>query len=94
MPNIYSEITKSNLKVIEETKNKRNNETTCNCRIKASCPVEGKCLTKSVIYKATVTYNNKKQSYIGSTKRSFKTRHYEHMHSFRKKNLKELTKLS
>ena len=94
MPNINSEITKSNLKIIEESKNEKNNETTCNCRIKASCPVEGKCLTKSVIYKVTVTYNNKKLFYIGSTARSFKTRYYEHMHSFRNNNLKESTKLS
>ena len=82
MPNIDSEITKSNLKVIDESKNEKNNKTTCNCRIKALCPVEGKCLTKSVIYKATVTYNIKKQFYIGSNARNFKTRYYEHMHSF------------
>ena len=55
--------------------------------------MEGKCLTKSVIYKVTVTYNNKKLFYIGSTARSFKTRYYEHMHSFRNNNLKESTKL-
>ena len=94
MPNIDSEITKSNLKAIEKSKNEKNNETTCNCRIKASCPVEGKWLYKSVIYKATVTYINKKQFYIGSTARNFKTRYYEHMHSFKNQNQKELTKLS
>ena len=94
MPNVESEITKSNLKAIEQSKNEKNNEATSNCRTKALCPVEGKCLTKSVIYKATVTYNNKKQIYIGFTARNFKTRYYEHMHSFRNKKLKESTKLS
>ena len=49
---------------------------------------------KNVIYKATVTYNNKVQHYIGSTMRNFKTRNNEHMHSLRNKNLKESTKLS
>ena len=27
----------------------------CNCRQKSSCPLDGKCLTKCVVYKATVT---------------------------------------
>ena len=54
MPNIESEITKSNLKIIKESKNQKKNETTCNCRIRRTCPVEGKCLSRRVIYKATV----------------------------------------
>ena len=53
-----------------------------------------KCVSESVIYKATVRYNDKEQFYIGSTARKFKTRYYKHMHSFRNKNLKESTKLS
>ena len=48
MPNIESEI-------IEESKNQKINETTCNCRIRSSRPVEGKCLSRRFIYKATVT---------------------------------------
>ena len=79
MPNIESEISKSNLKIIEESKNKKKNETTFNCRIRTSCPVEGKCLSRRVIYKATVSYNNKEQHYIGSTARNFKTRYNENM---------------
>ena len=33
-----------------------NNRKLCNCRIKSICPVNGKCLTKGVIYKATVSH--------------------------------------
>ena len=77
-----------------KSKNEKNYEITCNCKIKTSCPVEGKFFTKSVIYKATIIYNNKEHFYIGYTVRNFKTRYYEHMHSFRNKNLKESTQLS
>ena len=42
-------------KIIEESKNKKKNETSFNCRIRISCPVEGKCLSRRFIYKATVT---------------------------------------
>ena len=94
MPKIESEISKSNLKIIEASKNQEKNETTCNCRVKTSCPVEGKYLSRSVIYKATVTHNNKEFHYIGSTARDFKIRYNEHIHSFRNKNLRESTKLS
>ena len=67
---------------------------TCNFRIRTSCPVEGKYLSKSVIFKATVTYYNKEQHYIGSTVRNFKIRYNGNMHSFRNKNLKESKQLS
>ena len=94
MPNIESEISKSNLKIIEESKTQEKNETTCNCIVKTSCPVEGKYLSRSVIYKATVTHNNKEHHCIRSTARNFKIRYNEHMHSFKNKNLRESTKLS
>ena len=91
MSNIESEIAKSNLKVIEESNNPKENKTTCNCRIKTLCPIDSKCLSKSVIYKATITYNNKKLHFTG---RNFKSRYNEHKHSFRNKDLKQSTKLS
>ena len=94
MPNIESEISKFNHKVLDENRNKKRDEKTCNCRTKHSCPVEGKCLTKSVIYRATVKHNNDEKHYIGSTGRNFKTRYNEHIHSFRKIKLKESSKLS
>ena len=50
--------------------------------------MEGKCLTNSDLYKATVTYNYKELYYIGSTAKH-KSRYNKHMHSFINKNLKE-----
>jgi len=61
---------------------------------KNECPVNGTCLTRGVIYKATVRNNNKNMVYIGSTGRKFKTRYNEHMQSFRNKSKKESTRLS
>ena len=44
-----------------------------------TCPVEGACQTRGVIYEATVTTDNgKKETYTGLTSRRFKDRLYEH----------------
>ena len=32
----------------------------CNCRVPSACPVDGKCQTKNVIYRASVTCNKSK----------------------------------
>ena len=52
------------------------------------------CLTRGVIYKATVKHENKGMSYIGSKGRQFKGRYYEHMQNFRNKSKKHTTILS
>ena len=56
--------------------------------------MNGTCLTRGVIYKATIKYNNKDMSYIGSTGRQFKSRYYDHMQSFRNRFKKDSTRLS
>ena len=53
---------------------------------------EKKILSENLMCIATVVYNSKEQHYIGFTAKKFKTRYYEHMHSFRKKNSKEIYK--
>ena len=59
-------------------------EKMCNCRVKNACPLEGKCLSKSVVYKATVKQDNQKiNTYIGLTSNHFKKRFYSHNHSFK-----------
>ena len=59
----------------------------CNCRRAVECPLEGKCLTKNVIYQADISSvgENKAptKSYIGSTARTFKERFNDHKSSFR-----------
>ena len=65
---------------------------TCNCRVKTSCPVQGKCQV-SGIYKATVTANNKSAIYIGCSN-NFKKRYSAHKNSFRNVNSMNATALS
>ena len=68
----------------------------CNCQGGANnCPVEGKCQTEGVVYRATVkeTVSGRQETYTGMTGRSFKDRLYEHRTSMNKKSQKQ-TKLS
>ena len=84
-----------NMKAILETHNRKiagkyktSEDAGCNCRRKDQCPLNGKCLTKNVIYKATVSTPPDAQSnmvYFGSTKRKFKSRYTEHKSSFTSK---------
>ena len=62
-----------------------NNNKLCNCREKNSCPLNGKCLQKGVVYQATVVqkHTNQKGTYIGITENEFKTRYIQHTSSFR-----------
>ena len=78
MPNMGQMINKHNTKIA----NNQAQETTppCNCKQgPQTCPVEGACQTRGVIYEATVTTDNgKKETYTGLTSRRFKDRLYEH----------------
>ena len=75
---------------------------TCNCRGGISaCPVQGTCLSQSVIYKAEIIeIDNKTKSkgppytYIGLASNSFKERYSNHIDSFDKKARKDSTALS
>ena len=59
-------------------------------KTKISAPLEGKCLSKSVIYKATVKQDNEKvNTYIGLTCNTFKKRFYSHNHSFKNPDVKQ-----
>ena len=68
----------------------------CNCRQKNSCPLDGKCLTKCVVYKATVTEttSNNQETYIGLTENEFKTRFNLHKSSFKLEHKRTSTTLS
>ena len=59
--------------------------------MKADCPMQGNCLTESLVYKATV---DNKETYIGITGGKFKTRYTAHKASFRNKDKENETTLS
>ena len=60
------------------------NKSLCNCRRKDECPMQNKCLADSIVYQATVTTHDKqpKQTYVGLTESTFKTRYNNHKASF------------
>ena len=63
---------------------------------KNSCPLNGKCLTKCVVYKATLTEttSNNQVTYIGLTENEFKTRFNLHKPSFKLEHKRTSTTLS
>jgi hypothetical protein len=95
MPNALSIIKAHNKRILAEQNNTGLAPTRlCNCMSKARCPLEGKCLTKNVVYEAQVSTVNRTKIYIGSTGNDFKSRYYSHKSSFnhRGNNETELSK--
>ena len=66
----------------------------CNCRNKASCPMDGNCLRKCFVYQAQVDCANSRKYYLGMSEDEFKTRYNNHILSFRNKGYEKGTKLS
>ena len=93
MPNIEAIITKHNRKLLstlEPAQNTRN----CNCRQRANCPLQGNCLVKSIIYKATVKTEGQEMFYLGCCEGEFKSRFNNHSQSFKKQAHMNDTRLS
>jgi len=76
--------------------NKSERVQSCNCRVKLNCPLQNKCLTQKVIYKADVEndIDTEKKFYIGLTEGSFKTRYSNHKKSFTHQKYQKETELS
>ena len=79
----------------EEKDQGQRNTNLCNCKVKTSCPVDNKCLTESVIYKATVEPpTGGICEYIGLTDNTFKTRYNLHKHTFKNQSKRSATALA
>ncbi len=68
----------------------------CTCRDKKTCPLQEKCMTKDIVYKATITTSNTNSTkhYIGMTASTFKERYRNHIKSFNHKRYSNDTELS
>ena len=67
----------------------------CHGNPKNSCPVDGKCGTKGIIYQATVTTQHGAVSkYVGLSSNKFIQRYQQHTSNFRNLNQKSQTTLS
>jgi hypothetical protein len=107
MPNIKNVVENHNKKIIGEEKKKEekiidsnNTDYTntdvkmCNCRQENNCPLDGKCLSKNVVYQATVKSENNSETYVGIAETTFKTRYNNHLTSFRNEVGRNMTELS
>jgi hypothetical protein len=95
MPNIKQLINKHNQRLLNSHVN-TSQERTCNCRNRDLCPLQGSCLTSGIIYQASVTRldNNRKETYIGLTETTFKSRYNNHKSSLNNPRQKNTTALS
>ena len=94
VPNISTIISSHNKKVLTNDSTTYNKP--CNCRNKDSCPLNGNCQDKHVIYKCNVKTSEDEEGvhYIGLTENTFKERWYQHKNSFKYENKAKSTELS
>ena len=84
MRNMESIIATHNIKILAPAPTPATINKTCNCRVSSLCPLKGKCLTKCIVYKATVSApTHPTMVYYGLTETTFKTRYNHHTHTFR-----------
>ena len=61
-------------------------KSSCNCRSKGACPLEGNCQVNDVIYKCVAsTSMNPDKTYFRTAEGEFKKRYYNHTKSFKHK---------
>ena len=81
-PNIGKVISARNAKLLADPP--AQDEKTCSCTGNKECPLGKKCLSKNIVYKATIKQNNlKTETYTGLTCNTFKARLRTHKNSFR-----------
>ena len=68
----------------------------CNCRGARSlaCPMQGKCQTLSLVYRANVTSQEGNKNYVGQASNTFKLRYNNHVNSFINPKKKHSTSLA
>ena len=81
MPNLKNFIKQHNSKILSKDQDKI--QRSCNCRIKESCPLNGKCLHQCMVYMAEITTNTTYKEYYGTSEGEFKSRYNNHRQSFR-----------
>jgi len=90
--NMENVIKRHNAKILNSSDSEKTR--TCNCPVKQNCPLQGSCLKKCIIYKATVTSDNSKKCYYGQSEPEFKSRLANHTKSFKYRSYEKDTELS
>ena len=93
MGNISSIILSHNKSILNPVLNTKYG---CNCRSKESCPLQNKCLTPKIVYRADVknVTNDEKIFYLGVTEIPFKKRFGNHTRNFKHPKQRYSTELS
>ena len=98
LPNVKQTISNNNHRLLQlhRMKESTRDRKLCTCRQKKKTfPLDGKCLTKCVVYKATVTEttSNNQNTFIGLAENEFKTRFNLHKSSFKLEHKRTPTRL-
>ena len=96
MSNVKSIITSHNTRIIRKSQPQDISAENCNCRNKHACPLQNKCMSKDIVYNATISTGNTQDTkhYIGMTSNTFKERYRNHIKSFTHKKYSNETELS
>jgi hypothetical protein len=96
MNNVKSIITKHNAHIARKSKPQDKGIVNCSCLKNAICPLQKQCMTKDIVYKATVTTSNPStiMNYIGMTATTFKECLANHNYTFEQKQHSNKTELS
>ena len=92
LPNFKSVINGHNKNILNE----QEKPSSCNCRDKTSCPLNGSCQHKNLVYSCKVSTPDIKQNhphYIGLTEHKIKDRLYKHNNSFKYESKRNSTEL-
>ena len=96
MSNVKSIITNHNTGIIRKSQPQDISAENCNCRNKHACPLQNKCMSKDIVYKATINTGSTQDTkhYIGMTSNTFKERYRNLIKSFTHKKYSNETELS
>jgi hypothetical protein len=86
MPSMAHAVARHNVKTLKDDPQPVAQQPGCNCRGGTGvCPVQGRCLTESVVYRATVTDtgSGSHETYTGVTGNTFKERYNGHSSDIR-----------
>ena len=94
MPSMERVIDGHNSCILKRNRREDESKKKCNCRKPEACPLNNECLTKSIVYKATVATEKCEKFYYGIAEGEFKKRWSNHQTSFRNTKYEHSTALS
>ena len=94
LPNFANIIKSHNNRILSEEKTQ--DQPKCNCRQKDTCPLEGNCLDKELIYQCNLKENttSDRVKYNSLTENTFKDQFYKQHNSFKYQGKENYTELS